>query len=119
MKTYLIAHIEVTNPELMAKYRELVPEIVKKYDGKYLVRGGDSKIIEGDYFKHRIVILEFPSRENAENFYNSEDLKLIIIRAATILGIEIEENASLELARRARGTPRIALRLLKRVREYK
>ena len=73
MKTYLIAHIEVTNPELMAKYRELVPEIVKKYDGKYLVRGGDSKIIEGDYFKHRIVILEFPSRENAENFYNSED----------------------------------------------
>ena len=55
MKTYLIAHIEVTNPDLMAKYREQVPAIVEKYNGKYLVRGGESKIIEGDYFKHRIV----------------------------------------------------------------
>ena len=35
MKTYLIAHIEVTNPELMAKYREQVPKIVEKYNGKY------------------------------------------------------------------------------------
>jgi len=73
MKTYLIAHIEVTNPELMAKYREKVPKIVEKYNGKYLVRGGESKIIEGDYFKHRIVILEFPDRKSADDFYNSED----------------------------------------------
>jgi len=52
------------------------------------------------------------------NFYNPDDLKLIIIRAASILGIEIEEDASLELARRARGTPRIANRLLKRCRDF-
>jgi Uncharacterized conserved protein len=68
MKVYLIAHIEVTNPELMEKYRELVPKIVAKYQGKYLVRGGDSEILEGDYFKHRIVLLEFPSRQQANNF---------------------------------------------------
>ncbi len=73
MKTYLIAHIEVTNPELMAKYREQVPKIVEKYNGKYLVRGGESKIIEGDYFKHRIVVLEFPDRKSADDFYTSED----------------------------------------------
>jgi len=52
------------------------------------------------------------------NFYNPDDLKLIIIRAASILGIEIEVNASLELAKRARGTPRIANRLLKRCRDF-
>ena len=52
------------------------------------------------------------------NFYSPDDLKLIIIRAASILGIEIEENASLELARRARGTPRIGNRLLKRCRDF-
>jgi len=73
MKTYLIAHIEVTDPDLMAQYREKVPKIVEKYNGKYLVRGGDSKIIEGDYFKHRIVILEFPDRKSADDFYTSED----------------------------------------------
>tara|TARA_B110001454_G_C12449844_1_gene321565 strand:- start:144 stop:434 length:291 start_codon:yes stop_codon:yes gene_type:complete len=84
MKVYLIAHIEVTNPELMEKYRELVPKIVAKYQGKYLVRGGDSEILEGDYFKHRIVLLEFPSRQQANNFYNSEDyapLKMLRIEA--------------------------------------
>tara|TARA_B100000579_G_scaffold252803_1_gene207999 strand:+ start:353 stop:640 length:288 start_codon:yes stop_codon:yes gene_type:complete len=73
MKAYMIAHIEVTNPDLMAKYREKVPAIVEKYGGKYLVRGGDSVLLEGDFFKHRMVLLEFPDREAAENFYNSEE----------------------------------------------
>jgi len=52
------------------------------------------------------------------NFYNVEDLKTIILRAASLLGIEIVEEASMELARRARGTPRIANRLLKRCRDF-
>ena len=93
MKVYLIAHIEVTNPELMEKYRELVPKIVAKYQGKYLVRGGDSEILEGDYFKHRIVLLEFPSRQQANNFYNSEDyapLKMLRIEAGNNSSVLIE-----------------------------
>ena len=52
------------------------------------------------------------------NFYEPEDLKTIILRAASLLGIEIVEEASFELARRARGTPRIANRLLKRSRDF-
>ena len=52
------------------------------------------------------------------NFYNPEELKSIILRAASILEIKIEPDASLELARRARGTPRIANRLLKRCRDF-
>ena len=52
------------------------------------------------------------------NFYDPEELKTIILRAAALLGIEIVEEASLELARRARGTPRIANRLLKRCRDF-
>ena len=93
MKVYLIAHIEVTNPELMEKYRELVPKIVAKYQGKYLVRGGDSEILEGDYFKHRIVLLEFPSRQQANNFYNSEDyapVKMLRIEAGNNSSVLVE-----------------------------
>ncbi len=93
MKVYLIAHIEVTNPELMEKYREQVPKIVAKYQGKYLVRGGDSEILEGDYFKHRIVLLEFPSRQQANNFYNSEDyapLKMLRIEAGNNSSVLVE-----------------------------
>lgn len=52
------------------------------------------------------------------DFYNSTDLQKIIIRAAALLSIPIEENGARELASRARGTPRIANRLLKRVRDF-
>jgi Holliday junction DNA helicase RuvB len=51
-------------------------------------------------------------------FYNPEDLALIVSRAARILGISIDENGAIEIARRSRGTPRVANRLLRRVRDY-
>lgn len=50
--------------------------------------------------------------------YSPEDLQTIVIRSSKILGIEIDKNAAFEIARRSRGTPRIANRLLKRVRDY-
>ena len=50
--------------------------------------------------------------------YSEEDLSKIIRRSSKILNIEIEDDASMEIARRSRGTPRIANRLLKRVRDY-
>ena len=50
--------------------------------------------------------------------YTPEDLSTIVTRSAKILGIDIDENAAYEIARRSRGTPRIANRLLKRVRDY-
>ncbi len=50
--------------------------------------------------------------------YNPEELKIIVKRSANILGINIDEKGAMEIARRSRGTPRIANRLLKRVRDY-
>lgn len=50
--------------------------------------------------------------------YSIEDLSTIVKRSANILEIEIDKESSLEIARRSRGTPRIANRLLKRVRDY-
>ena len=50
--------------------------------------------------------------------YSVEDLSTIIKRSSKILGVEIDDDASMEIARRARGTPRIANRLLKRVRDF-
>lgn len=51
-------------------------------------------------------------------FYEVEELKLIIQHSARILGVEIEEKGAMELARRSRGTPRLANRILKRVRDF-
>ena len=50
--------------------------------------------------------------------YNPDDLKKIVKRSSRILGIEIDDESALEIAKRSRGTPRIANRLLKRVRDY-
>ncbi len=51
-------------------------------------------------------------------FYTTEELKTIILRSARVLEVEIEEAGAMELARRSRGTPRLANRLLKRVRDF-
>lgn len=51
-------------------------------------------------------------------FYTPEELKIIVQRSAQVLGVEIEEDGAAEIARRSRGTPRLANRLLKRVRDF-
>ena len=52
------------------------------------------------------------------DFYTVEDLTAVLARSATILGVDLDEDAAVALAKRARGTPRIANRLLRRVRDY-
>ncbi len=51
-------------------------------------------------------------------FYTNDELKTIIIRSAQVLGVEIDEKGAAEIAKRSRGTPRLANRLLKRVRDF-
>ncbi|MDD5593980.1 MAG: Holliday junction DNA helicase RuvB C-terminal domain-containing protein, partial [Candidatus Margulisbacteria bacterium] len=71
----------------------------------------------------RIGMLSAPLRDrfgivNRLEFYNPEELKQIISRAAQSLGIEIADQGAVEIAKRSRGTPRIAIRFLRRVRDY-
>lgn len=55
---------------------------------------------------------------NRLEFYSDQELKTIVLRSSKVLNVEIEEEGALELARRSRGTPRLANRLLKRVRDF-
>lgn len=71
----------------------------------------------------RIGLLSAPLRDrfgivNRLEFYSAEELMQIIYRAAQALEIDIEEEGATEIAKRARGTPRIAIRFLRRVRDY-
>ncbi len=52
------------------------------------------------------------------DFYTPEELQAIVIRSAKVLDVEIEEDGAMEISRRSRGTPRLANRLLKRVRDF-
>src|SRR5947207_2006660 len=63
------------------------------------------------------LLTRFPVRERLD-YYNAEHLQTIVVRSARLLNIEIEESGALEIARRSRGTPRIANNLLRRVRDF-
>lgn len=70
---YLIAEIEVTDPRAYEEYRRRVPALVAAYGGKYLARGGALEVREGDWAPKRLVLLEFPSMEEARRFYDSPE----------------------------------------------
>ena len=71
MKAYLVAHIEVHDPEGFAEYRERVAPLVARFGGRYLVRGGTAHPVEGDWRVPRLVIIEFDNLDAARTFYHS------------------------------------------------
>jgi uncharacterized protein (DUF1330 family) len=73
MAAYVLVDIEVTDQGAYDDYRRQVPPLVEKYGGKYLVRGGDMEILEGDWTPKRLVVIEFPSIEMAKGFYDSQE----------------------------------------------
>lgn len=73
MKTYLIADISVHDMEKFNEYRQLVPEIIAKHGGQYLVRGGKSEVKEGRWQPGRLVVIQFPSRKEAQAFLDDPE----------------------------------------------
>ena len=72
MSAYIIADVTVTDPEKMAKYREWSTKAMQEHGAEVLVRGGEFELLEGPWTPGRLVVLRFPSREQAKAFYNSQ-----------------------------------------------
>lgn len=75
MKGYVIAIVDVTNVEGYAEYSKDVPATIARYGGRYLVRGGKTRVREGEWPGPRTVILEFPSLARALEWYDSPEYK--------------------------------------------
>ena len=75
MSAYIIVEIEVTDPVGYEKYKSLAGDTVEKYGGKYIVRGGKTEVLEGDWQPKRIVVLEFPTIDRAKQWLNSEEYR--------------------------------------------
>ena len=87
MKAYLIATETVQDEEGFAKYRAAVPATLEPFGGKFIVRGGDISILEGDWPHPRLAVIEFPSREAARGWYDSPAYQEVIgIRLETTTG---------------------------------
>ena len=73
MVAYVINDMEVTDPQLLDEYKKLSPSTVAQYGGRFLARGGQSEVLEGNWSPKRLVILEFPTVEQAKAWVNSPE----------------------------------------------
>jgi len=93
MSGYVIVDIEVHDTAAYDEYRKLVGATLTRYGGKFIVRGGNIDVLEGDWKPKRIVILEFESSARAREWYDSEEYRMpkqLRMRAATgnIIAVE-------------------------------
>ena len=68
---YLIVESQVTDPELFKRYLAAAPAVVQAFGGEYLVRGGRSAVLEGDWTPPRMTVIRYPSFEQAQAMYSS------------------------------------------------
>jgi uncharacterized protein (DUF1330 family) len=73
MAAYVIAEIDITDPEGYKAYTSIVPATIAQYGGRFLVRGGAAEVLEGDWPPLRRVLLEFPSTEAARAWWDSPE----------------------------------------------
>jgi len=68
MKAYLVLDFTVTDLPRFRRYVEEIPAHIERHGGRYIVRGVEPTLMEGDWKPERLVILEFPERSNAKAF---------------------------------------------------
>ncbi len=73
MAAYLIANVEVTNPEDYREYVTRNTAIVQRFGGRFVVRGGKAEVLEGEWTTYRVVVIEFPDGDTARAWYNSPE----------------------------------------------
>jgi uncharacterized protein (DUF1330 family) len=73
MAAYVLAEIEITNPEGYKEYTTHVPATIAQYGGRFVVRGGKAHTLEGEWPERRRVLIEFPSAEAARKWYDSPE----------------------------------------------
>ena len=75
MAAYVIANVDVKDAALFEQYRQQVPDTLARHGGRYVVRGGQHETLEGGWTPTRLVVLEFPSMEQARRWYDSEEYR--------------------------------------------
>lgn len=79
MAAYLIADIaEITDTATYDEYRKHTPGAVAAFGGKFIVRGGKTRSLEGNWTQERLVVIEFPDMASAERFYDSPEYQKIL-----------------------------------------
>lgn len=76
MAAYVIAQVDIKDPERYAEYIKMVPATVTQYGGKFIARGGNAEVLEGEkQLPQRLVIIEFESMERAKAWWASDEYR--------------------------------------------
>jgi uncharacterized protein (DUF1330 family) len=78
MPAYLIADVEVHDPDVYSEYRHQVLPLVQKHGGKFVVRGGKHEVLEGEWQPARLVVIEFPDMAALQAWYRSPEYTVLI-----------------------------------------
>jgi uncharacterized protein (DUF1330 family) len=70
---FVIANITIVDPIRYEDYKRMVPATLVPFGGRFVVRGGETQVLEGDWRPGRLVLLEFPSMERARAWWNSPE----------------------------------------------
>ncbi|MEM7032074.1 MAG: DUF1330 domain-containing protein [Chloroflexota bacterium] len=73
MTAYIIARVNVTDMAQYQEYMKLTPDAIAQHGGRFIVRGGEMVTLEGPEETNRVVLVEFPTLEQAKAFYHSEE----------------------------------------------
>ena len=77
MAAYAILDVEIRDMERYREYMRLVKPAIEAAGGRYLVRGGAHKVVEGNWFPRRLVVLEFPGMDELLDFYLSDEYQTL------------------------------------------
>ena len=77
MPAYVIAETDITDPEQYARYMAASPAAIAEGGGRFVVRGGDVEVLEGDWRPPRLVVLEFDDVEAAQRWYDSAQYRAV------------------------------------------
>ena len=73
MAAYIVVQVDVTDPARYERYKAMVPPSLRKYGGRFVVRGAKTETLEGDWTPKRFVVVEFPSLEQAKAWWASPE----------------------------------------------
>ena len=75
MSVFIVSRVDIRDPEQMAAYMQAAPATVAAFGGTYIVRSGNIEVVEGDQRCDSVVVLEFPTREQALAWYHSQEYR--------------------------------------------
>ena len=95
MAAYVIADVDITDPERYKDYTAHTSDSIARHGGRWVARGGATQVLEGDWDPGRIVVIEFPSVDDAVAWFNSDHYQELaaIRREASTARIVVVEGA--------------------------